>query len=89
MSKKGIARDLEFRINQLANRAAQRSTSLTAYRKSYQENKARLLAHVITRLTSGKTPDEVLDELPTIRVYSYSKLLATYNALLKAIIENT
>lgn len=89
MGKKGIERDLELRINQLANERAHRSPfqSRTGYRKSYQEEKARLLAQVITWLGSGKTLDEVLAELPTIQKNRYSKLMETYKAIRKAILE--
>lgn len=88
-SRHGIPRDLELRINQLANERAHRSPfqSRTGYRKSYQDEKARLLAQVVTRLASGKTLDEVLAELPTIPKKRYSKILATYNAIRKAIME--
>ena len=82
---------MKLRINQLANERAQRRPfrSRIGYRKAYQEEKARLLAQVVTRLASGKTLNEILAELPTIQKNPYSKILATYNAMRKAIMEMT
>jgi len=87
MGKKCIPRNLELRINQLANERVQRSTSLIEYRKAYLEEKARLLCQVVTQLASGKTSDEIFAELPTIRDSENSKKLAAINALRKEIMK--
>lgn len=89
MGSKGISRELKLRINQLAHERTHRTPfqSSAGYRNAYQEEKARLLAQVVTRLASGKTLNEIFAELPTVRKNRYSKILATYNAMRKAIME--
>lgn len=87
MPRTRLPRELAACINQLANDRAQGGGTREAYRQAYKQEKARLLAQVVTWLAAGKSADEVLKGLQARKRRRSAELQRTLRAIGKAIWE--
>lgn len=87
MAGSALPRELQLLINQIANDRTHYIVSNPGYRKAYREEKARLLAQVVTWLAMGKTLNEILENLRARCPKKKAELKAIIEALRKKVWE--
>lgn len=80
-----LPRNLELRINQIANDRAHSTNSRSGYREAYWKEKSRLCAQVVIWLAKGESIEDVMERLSDRPGEVRAKLLKAIAELKKEI----